>query len=490
MNPPRPLALACALVVLEVAAPAAAPAAAPPRPNFVFILMDDFGWTDLGSYGSTFYETPNLDRLAHEGARFSQAYAACPVCSPTRAAILTGKYPQRVAITDYISPPGSNQPEKWSRNTRLLPAPYRDRLPLEEVTIAEVLKEAGYATGYFGKWHLGPRGFYPEDQGFDVNRGGCEKGNTPHFSPYSLPTLADGPKDEYLADRLTDEAIEFIAANKERPFLAYLAHYDVHTPLASKPEVVEKYRKKAAALGATEAERWRRDRGVKDRRLQDHAVYAAMVELVDANVGRLLKKLDELGLAERTVVLFTSDNGGLSTSEGSPTSNAPLRAGKGLLYEGGIRVALLVRWPGVVAPGAVIDAVVTSPDFAPTILEIAGLETRPALHLDGASFVPALRGKPHRRGPVYWHYPHYGNQGGFPGSAVREGDWKLIERYEDSSLELYNLREDPVEAKDLAASEPERVRALHAQLKAWRESVGARMPSANPNFDPESAGKK
>jgi arylsulfatase A-like enzyme len=477
------------LLLIAVTCLTPAHAAVPHRPNIVFILADDLGTMDLGCYGSRFYETPNLDRLAARGMRFTQAYAACPVCSPTRASILTGKYPARVGVTDYINPPGNNQPAKWTRNTRLLPAAYRDRLAVEERTLAEALKEAGYATGHFGKWHLGPGGFYPENQGFDVNKGGCEKGATPHFPPYALPNLPDGPTGEYLADRLTDEALQFVDANRDRPFFLYLPFYDVHTPLVSKPEVVEKYRKKAEKLPPG-TPRFRHEGASEDRRVQDHAVYAAMMECLDQDIGRLLARLDSLGIAEHTIVIFFSDNGGLSTAEGAPTSNAPLRAGKGWLYEGGIREPLLVRWPGVTRPGSLCDVPVISTDFYPTLLEAAGLPLRPRQHRDGVSLVPLLKGtgQPAPR-PFFWHYPHYGNQGGAPGGIVRAGDEKLIEFYEDMRVELYNLHDDPGEQHDLAAQKPEKVKALRDQLHAWRAANRAIMPAPNPNFKPAAETK-
>ena len=455
------------------------------RPNVLFILADDLGWRDLGCYGSTFYETPNIDRLARQSMRFTDAYAACPVCSPTRASILTGKYPQRVAATDYF---GAAGPDKWRRNTRLLPAPYSDRLPLEEVTLAEAFKEAGYATFFAGKWHLGPEGFWPENQGFDINMGGTDKGGpyggNKYFSPYGNPRLPDGPPGEHLPDRLAAETVKFIESSKDKPFFAYLSFYSVHTPLMARPDLRAKYEQKARSV-RHEGPAWVPEGSRLARQVQDHAVYAGMVEAMDQAVGKVLAALDRLGLADNTIVIFTSDNGGLSTSEGSPTSNVPLRAGKGWLYEGGIRVPLIIRWPGVTAPGSVCGQPVTSTDFYPTLLEVAGLPLRPAQHLDGVSLVSLLRGTgaPEREG-IYWHYPHYGNQGGAPGGAVRAGDWKLIEWYEDGRLELFNLKEDIGEKVNLADKHPQIARELHEKLKAWRQRVAARMPSPNPSFDP------
>ncbi|HPC61388.1 MAG TPA: sulfatase [Verrucomicrobiota bacterium] len=478
----RLVCLWAALTALAAAAESGG-AGTPPagtRPNILFILVDDLGYMDIGANNpQTFYETPNIDALAKKGMRFTAGYAACPVCSPTRASILTGKYPQRTGVTDYI---GAAQPEKWKRPTPLLPAPYQERLALDEITLAEAFKAAGYRTFFAGKWHLGPEGFWPEDQGFEINRGGTDRGGpyggNKYFSPYGNPRLADGPPGEHLPDRLATETARFIEANRERPFFACLSFYSVHTPLMARPDLQKKYEEKRQRLGLEP--RWGREGQREVRWVQEHAVYAAMVEAMDQAVGKVLAKLEELGLADRTVVVFTSDNGGLSTSEGHPTSNLPLRAGKGWLYEGGIREPLIVRAPGVTRPGTVCDTPVTSPDFFPTLLELAGLPPRPGQHVDGVSFVPLLRGAELGRGPIFWHYPHYGNQGGAPAGAVREGDWKLIEWYEDDRLELYDLRRDLSEQHDLAAEQPLKVKQMHARLEAWRKSVGARMPALNP----------
>lgn len=453
------------------------------KPNIVFFLADDLGQRDLGAYGSTFYETPNLDRLAKEGAKFTDAYAACPVCSPTRASILTGQWPQRTGITDYIGAPA--KPEAWKRNTKLLPAPYSDRLALDAPTLAKALKSAGYATFFAGKWHLGPEGWWPENQGFDINKGGIDRGGPyggkKYFSPYANPRLTDGPDGEHLPDWLATETTRFIEANKERPFFAYFSFYDVHTPLMAREDLRKKYEAKRVRLGLTE--KWGRE-GERDVRLvQEHAVYAAMVEAMDLAVGKVLAKLDALGLRDNTLVIFTSDNGGLSTSEGWPTSNIPLRGGKGWMYEGGIREPLLVRWPGVVKPGSVIGTPVSSPDFFPTLLEAAGARPQPGQTLDGTSLMPLLKGGTLPERALFWHYPHYGNQGGAPGSAVRRGDWKLIEWAEDNRAELFNLAQDIGEAINLADKEPKRVAQLRAELVAWEKQVGAKVPTPNPTYD-------
>lgn len=462
-------------VVVSLIAFATLGQAAEKRPNFVFVLADDLGWRDLGCYGSTFYETPNLDRLAATGMRFTQAYAACCVCSPTRASIMTGKYPARLHVTDYI--PGA-------RRGKLNPAPYLHELPLAEVTLAEALREAGYATAFVGKWHLGGRGFSPEDQGFDVNAGGCEKGSPPScFSPYRIPTLADGPPGEYLTDRLTDEALRFVEGAAGRPFLLYLSHYAVHNPQQAKPDIVERYRRKAEKL-TLDGPEFLREGQRQVRQFQNQPIYAAMIESLDQSVGRVLDKLAELGLADNTVVFFTSDNGGLSTSEGSPTSNVPLRAGKGWHYEGGVREPLLVRWPSVTPPGGVCDEPLISTDYYPTILQMAGLAARPEQHVDGQSLSPLLRGGTRPQRPLFWHYPHYGNQGCSPGGVVRVGDFKLIEWFEDDHVELFNLREDLSERHDLAGVMPDRAAQMRQQLHDWRKDVSAAMPTPNPDYQP------
>lgn len=424
--------------------------------NFVFILVDDLGATDLGCFGSRFYQTPNIDRLAREGMRFTQAYSACTVCSPTRAAILSGKYPARLHVTDWI--PGHVRPK-----AKLKVPDWTMHLPLEERTLAEALKSAGYATASIGKWHLGGPEFYPEKQGFERNVGGYEKGQPPsYFAPYRIPMLPEGPAGEYLTDREAAEAIRFIEENRERPFFLYLPHYAVHTPLMGKPEVIQKYR----------------DR-VRPDDPQKNPTYGALVESVDDSVGRVLQALEERKLADRTVVIFTSDNGGLIGS----TSNLGLRAGKGSAYEGGVRVPLIVRWPGVTRPGSECAVPVMSIDHYPTLLEAAGVKPADGQILDGESLRPLLRGEGSlRRTALYWHYPHYHPGGATPYSAVRKGEWKLIEFFEDEHVELYNLRNDPQERQNVAATTPQVAETLRRELQAWRAGVGAQNPVPNPDF--------
>jgi len=456
------------------------------RPNFLFILVDDLGWTDLGCFGSSFYDTPNIDKLCTSGMKFTNAYAACPVCSPTRASILTGKYPQRVGITDYINLAGWNQPDKWKRNTKLLPAAYEDRLAHQEIILAEAMKEAGYATFFAGKWHLGPEGFLPTDQGFDVNKGGCERGGPyggkKYFSPYGNPYLKDGPDGEHLPDRLASETVAFIKAHKDKPFLTYLSFYSVHTPLMARKDLEKKYTEKAKKLKSNQPI-WGKQGNRKVRLVQNHAVYAGMVEAVDLAVGKVLDALDKMQLTKDTVVIFMSDNGGLSTSEGHPTSNLPLRAGKGWLYEGGIREPMIIRAPGITKPDSICSEPVISTDFYPTILELANLPAKPDQHVDGVSLVPLLENQSLPQRALFWHYPHYGNQGGSPGGAVRAGDYKLIEFYEDGHVELYNLKDDISESKDLSQKLSGKTQELRQMLHAWRKQVNARMPKPNPRYN-------
>jgi len=467
------------------------------KPNFVFILIDDLGWTDLGCYGSSFYETPNIDKLAREGMRFTNAYAACPVCSPTRASILTGKYPARLNLTDWI--PGlQSMDDPGSRELR--PPEFRQQLPLGEVTIAEALKQGRYATASVGKWHLGDKGYWPEHQGFDINIAGNEKGQPPsYFYPYRRRdeklNIEDGKKGEYLTDRLTDEALKFIEDNRHRPFFLYLSHYAVHQPIQSKKEFASKYERKAYRSGPSARPRFVEQNEMVTRQVQDYPPYAGMVESVDESIGRVIEKLRKLGIEQDTVVVFFSDNGGLSVQIGSasnprhaanlvPTCNLPLRAGKGWLYEGGIREPLIIRWPGVTRPGSVCDVPVTSTDFYPTILEMARMPAQDAQCSDGISLLPLLTGaKSLTRDAIYWHYPHYHPSGHRPSGAVRAGDYKLIEFYEDGRIELYSVAEDLSEEHDLSSEMPEKAVRLQTMLHRWLKSVEAQMPQRNPDVE-------
>lgn len=434
--------------------------------NVVLILVDDMGWTDLGCFGSRFYKTPNIDRLAAKGMRFTNAYSACTVCSPSRASIMTGKYPARLKLTDWI--PGHRYP--WAK---LRIPDWAAGLPLEERTLAEAVKPRGSATASIGKWHLTPvsgsDAYYPDRQGFDRNIAGTFRGQPPsYFSPYKIETLADGPTGEYLTDREVTEAIRFIDQHQNKPFFVYLPHHAVHNPVQAKEPVIERY-SKLSQKGAP----------------HHHPGYAAMIDSLDENVGRLMQRLEETGLDKKTAIIFTSDNGGLVSN----TSNAPLRAGKGSVYEGGVRVPLIIQWPGVTSAGSRCDVPVIGADLYPTVVDMAGGSLQAGQVLDGVSLKPLLQagGNPARgwkRDALYWHYPHYHPGTASPYSAVRSGDWKLIEFLEDNRVELYNLRDDASESRDLSAKLPKKVGELRRRLHVWRQEVDAQMPSPNPSHDP------
>ncbi len=437
-------------------------------PNIVFILADDLGWADLGCHGADLHRTPHLDGLARRGVRFTNAYAAAPVCTPTRASVMTGKYPARLHMTVWFE--ASQRPP---RNRPLVPPVTVGNLAHGEVTHAEALSRAGYFTAHVGKWHLGDAAHYPETQGFDVNVGGTFWGApSTFFYPYRglwsntdelryVPGLEWGEKGEYLTDRLTDEAIRIVERVRDRPFFLSLWYHTVHTPIEAKAEVVDRYRK-------------RLEPGLHHR----NPTYAAMVDSLDENVGRLLARLDDLELSRRTLIVFTSDNGGyINRHRGMQvTSNHPLRSGKGSLWEGGIRVPLIVRWPGVTEPGGVCHEPVISNDFYPTLLEAVGVA--PAAPHDGVSLVPLLRDPNARleRDALYWHYPHY-YPTTTPVSAVRAGRWKLLEFHESGELALHDLHEDPAEARNLADDMPERAQRLLGMLRDWRREVDAQMPT-------------
>lgn len=458
-----------ALISIALLSPNSTLAAPKSKPNVVLIVIDDLGRNDVGCYGSKYYRTPNIDGLAQSGVKFNDYYAACPVCSPTRASIMTGKYPARLHLTDWL-PGRADRPDQ-----KLLKPQIRQNLPLEETTIAEALSKAGYVTGHIGKWHLGGEGFGPKEQGFQVNIAGDQTG-TPlsYFAPFKnaqgrfMPGLEQAEKGEYLPDRLALEAEKFIAANKDKPFFLYLPHYSVHTPMRAKEEVVKKY--KADGRPGT----------------QNNPVYAAMVESMDDAVGRVLKKLEELKIADNTAVFFTSDNGGLSVVEGMntpATTNAPLREGKGYLYEGGIRVAMVAKVPGLEKKGAINKSIISSIDLFPTILDVC--DVRNEGKIDGVSFLPAFKGEVmNLERPVFWHYPHYANQGGRPGSAVRLGKMKLIEFAETGRQELFDVDADISENRNIAMDKPEVVKELSARLVAWQKDVNAQVNKPNPDYKP------
>ena len=447
----RWLALSFSIVPLAARTAAAQPPAArPERPNIVLVLADDLGWVDLSGYGSDFYRTPRIDHFATQGMKFTDSYAAASICSPTRASIMTGKYPARLHLTDYIA---------GHKTGRLKPPNWTQYLPLEEVTIAEALKAAGYTTGHFGKWHLNKDKNYkpgrpgdPGSQGFDtvLTTVKPEEGDDPNSDPHHVR-------------QITDAAIGFIEANRQRPFFCYVAHNSVHRPVIGRPDLTREYQ------GL-----------VRPDATQRNPLYAAMVDELDQNVGRLLTRIDELGLSSNTLVMFTSDNGGfLGDRKEAATINLPLRAGKGHSYEGGIRVPTIVRWPGVVKPGSVCHEPISTIDYYRTFLEVAGAPGDDRASVDGVSFVPLLRDAKATlgRASLFWHYPHYSPQDGVPSGAVRAGDFKLIEFFEDMHVELYDLKNDIGENTDLATRMPEKAGELRKLLHAWRDAVGAQMPT-------------
>jgi arylsulfatase A-like enzyme len=452
------------------------------KPNIVFFLIDDMGWMDVGFNGSTFYETPNIDKLAKDGMQFTNAYAACPVCSPTRASIMAGKYPAGMKTTDWFGAPQPEEAAKnknWS-NKKLLPASYIENLALEEVTIAEALKANGYKTFIAGKWHLGENEkYWPENQGFDINKGGYFKGHPErYFSPYNNPRLTDGPKGEYLGDRVAAETVSFIESNKSNPFFACVPFYEVHTPMQAKDKLIKKYQQKKERLGLKDEFITRAD-GKKTRVSQALPVYAAMVESMDNAVGRILTKIKAAGLEKNTIIVFFSDNGGLSTSEGSPTSNIPLRGGKGWLYEGGIREPAIIKYPAQIKAGTVSNVPIISNDFYPTLLQMAGLPLMPTQHTGGISITALFNNKKIEREALYWHYPHYGNQGGAPAAAIRMGKWKLIEWYENNAIELFDLEKDMGEQSNLTDTNAAIKNKLLTMLHDWQKKENAAMPTVN-----------
>jgi arylsulfatase A-like enzyme len=455
-------------LILAAMLPALAATAQPRSPNIVLILIDDYGWTDTGYNGSTFYETPNIDKLAKSGMIFTNGYSASPVCSPTRAAIMTGKYPARLHLTAHLQ--GASNRLHF---TKVLQPNARLALPLEEITIAETLRKNGYRTASIGKWHLGKTGFLPPDQGFDVAFAGDEAGSTNDFfyPAWKKKIPLEGKDGDYLTDRLTDLAVDFIKTSRDKPFFLYLAHFAVHTPIHGKPDKVSKYDAKS-----------------RPDNPQNYGEYAAMIESADESVGRVMAALKDNGADQNTLVIFTADNGGVSSREWKNrpiTSNLPLRAGKGHTYEGGIRVPAIVRWPGVTKAGSKSDVPILSVDYAPTLLEVAGIGASAMPGVDGVSIVPALRGAEKLgRQDIYWHYPHYSPQLGRPSAGMRRGDDKLILFFEDSRVELYNLKDDIGEKHDLAAAQPGKTAAMRKRLEEWLRETNAQIPQPNPGYDP------
>ncbi len=469
-------------------------------PNIIVILADDLGWADLSCYGSTFYETPNLDKLASSGIRFTQAYATSPVCSPTRASMMTGKYPVKTGVTDWIV--GRQENGKARPFEKLIAQPTAYQLALEEKTISEFALANGYKTFFAGKWHLGEEEkYWPDFHGFQENKGGWSKGSPTgrindstggFFTPYTNPKLSDGPAGEYLTDRLTNECLAFIEKNKQAPFFLMYSLYAVHNPLQAPGALVQKYAAKQKQLGIQNNDRFVKDEkwmkyetGWKRRVVQDHPVYAAMMENMDGNIGRILDQLKQLGIDDNTLVIFTSDNGGLSTAEGSPTTNGPLRGGKGWLYEGGIRVPLVMYWKGKIVAGTKTDLQVSTADLFPTIAKAIDASYRRERDIDGENIF-RLMAQPNttRQRPLFWHYPHYSNQGGKPGSAIREGKYKLIYNYEDETVELYDLGNDIAEKNNIANANKKIVIRLKKKLFTWLKANGALVPYKNNLYNP------
>lgn len=447
------------------------------KPNVIFILVDDLGWKDVGVFGSEFYQTPHVDNLASDGILFNNAYASCTVCSPTRASIMSGKYPANLNCTDWI--------EGWKYpNAKLKVPDWTMYLPQEEVTMAELFRDAGYATGHFGKWHLGgDEKYWPENQGFEINVGGWKKGSpnrnkkqgyNGYFAPFGNPRINDKPDDNYLTDRLANEACEFIEKNHKRPFFLNLWFYNVHTPLQASADKIKKYG------------------SLKDPSLkQQNPAYAAMVEHMDDAVGMVIEKLKDLNLYDNAIIVFTSDNGGLIGGKRKVTSNYPLRSGKGDMYEGGVRVPLIFKMVDNANAGYIDPTPVISPDFLPTLMSLTKIQASDKVcsSWDGKDLSSLLyqQGEQLNRETIYWHYPHYHNQGATPYSAVRHGDWKLIHIVEDEIYELYNLKTDIGEGNDLSKKYPEIVSSLKRELENWKKEMKAQMPEANPEYNADKS---
>ncbi|MCF8321603.1 MAG: sulfatase [Flavobacterium sp.] len=469
------------------------------QPNVIFIIADDLGYSDIGSYGSSFYDTPNLDKLASNATRFTNGYSNCPVCSPSRSSFQTGKYPVNTGVTDWIK--GRKVQIGATANDRWVVPDTEYDMKLSETTIAEALKEKGYATAFLGKWHLGEtEEFYPENQGYDINIGGWSaggpqhsKGSNGYFSPYGNPRLKDGPAGEYLPERLTNEAIAILKSNKEKPLFMCLSYYLVHTKLQAKEEDIALYNQKREKVGIKEEQEfgasqpWMgtatgNSKNYKERIKQGNPTYAAMIKALDDNVGRLIQHLKEAGNYDNTMIVFISDNGGLSTAEGSSTSNLPLSKGKGWMYEGGIRVPFIIKKPQS-KKGIVTNIPVSGVDIFPTILAYAS-NSESSLAIDGMNLKSVLEGvKSVNERPIFWHYPHYSNQGGNPSSAIRLGDFKLIHDLELDTYELYNLKSDIGETTNLASALPEKLEVLKKLLNDWVTKNYTKNLEPNPKWN-------
>lgn len=460
------------------------------KPNIVFILADDLGAHDLSFTGSNFYETPNIDAIAENGVEFTQGYAACQVCSPSRASLMTGQDPARHGITDWI---GAASGQKWADyyNTKIMPPDYQHAIADSTITIAEALKANGYKTFFAGKWHLGDEPFTPENNGFDINKGGWEVGGPKggYYAPWRNPKLNYLFEGENLTKRLAYETVEFISANKDEPFFAYLSFYAVHGPIETTESKWEKYRDKAEAQGIQKSG-FKMEARLPIRTVQDNPIYAGLVESMDDAVGIVLAKLRELGLEDNTIVVFTSDNGGVASGDAFSTTNYPLRGGKGYQWEGGIREPYFIKVPMLKNTPKNIDYPVSGIDFYPTLLDLVGIETNPNHVVDGVSLVPLLRGGSLTPRPLFWHYPHYGNQGGDPVSIIRKEEYKLIHYWEDRHDELFDLSSDPSEAKDISAEKPQLTQKLRSELDTYLSNLNATTPVVYENYDDDKAKAK
>lgn len=463
----------------------------PQKPNIVFIIVDDLGLHDLSCTGSKFYETPNVDKIANEGTVFTQGYACSGVCSPSRASILTGKFTARHGITDWIGAKSGTSWRAEKRYTQLLPAEYVRALPKAEQTLPEVLKVNGYKTFFAGKWHLGDKGSYPEDHGFDLNKGGWEVGSPigGYFAPWNNPSLPNLKNGENLTMRLAKETSAFIEQQKDAPFFAFLSFYAVHAPIETTEAKWKKYRDKAGKNGLAPSG-YVMEKDLPIRQVQDNPVYGGLVESMDDAVGEVLNTLKRLNLEDNTIIVFTSDNGGVASGDAFSTSNLPLRGGKGYQWEGGIREPYFIKIPWLKRQVKQIDFPVTGADFFPTILDFAHVPLLPKQHADGLSLKPLLEGKILKDRELYWHYPHYGNQGGQPNSTIRYKNWKLIHYWEDEHDELYDLLSDPHEQHNLASQHTKEAQKLSAQLLSWLKTMNAQYPVPDPEFDPALAQKK
>ncbi|BAX78820.1 sulfatase [Labilibaculum antarcticum] len=455
------------------------------KPNILFILADDFGYYDTGIMGSKYYETPNIDKIASEGMNFTNGYANCSVCSPSRASIMTGKYTARHGITDWIGAAVGTKWRKKNRHSKLLPPDYKHQLDSSYVTMPEALKEEGYKTFFTGKWHLGGLGSSPGDHGFDINKGGWESGSPKggYFSPWVNPSLPNVKKGENLSMRLANETINFMKENKDTTFFAFLSFYAVHGPIQTTQEKWGKYQKKAKDLGIAE-QGFKMGHFLPIRQVQDNPIYGGLVETMDDAIGKVMNTLKEMGLDENTIVIFTSDNGGVASGDSFSTSNLPLRGGKGYQFEGGIREPYFIKVPGL-TNGQKNNTPVTGTDFFPTLLELVGADLLPEEHSDGVSLVPLLKGGTIAERPLIWHYPHYGNQGGEPSSIIREGNYKLIHYYEDGHNELYNLKNDIEESINIAENNPGLVKKMNKKLFDYLHEVGAKFPEKDDEYNAE-----